>query len=165
MRVGIYAGSFDPITKGHQDIIRRALKIVDKLIVLVVNNPSKKYWFNIEEREAMILESMESQYREKIEIHRYEGLLIDFMREKGVNLLIRGLRAVSDYEYEMGYAFTNKELSQGKAETIFIPASREYMYLSSSGVREIAINQGDISAYVDKALEEKIKLRAKELVK
>ncbi|SRR3712207_2283201 len=165
MKVGIYAGSFDPITKGHQDIIRRALHIVDRLIVLVVNNPSKKYWFNIEEREEMILESMEHQYRERIEIHRYEGLLVDFMKEQGVNLLIRGLRAVSDYEYEMGYAFTNKELSHGEAETIFIPASREYMYLSSSGVREIAINQGDISAYVDKALEDKIKLRAKELVK
>src|SRR3712207_2538321 len=136
MRAGIYAGSFDPITKGHQDIIRRALQIVDRLIVLVVNNPSKNYWFRIEEREKMILESMESQYQEKIEIHRYEGLLVDFMKEQGVNLLIRGLRAVSDYEYEMGYAFTNKELSQGKAETIFIPASREYMYLSSSGDRK-----------------------------
>src|SRR3712207_9205753 len=82
MKVGIYAGSFDPITKGHQDIIRRALHIVDRLIVLVVNNPSKKYWFNIEEREEMILESMEHQYRERIEIHRYEGLLVDFMKEQ-----------------------------------------------------------------------------------
>lgn len=83
MRVGIYAGSFDPITKGHQDIIRRALNIVDRLIVLVVNNPNKKYWFHIDEREAMILESMESQYRDRIEIHRYEGLLVDFMKERG----------------------------------------------------------------------------------
>lgn len=164
MKVGVYAGSFDPITRGHRDIIDRSLKIVDRLIVLIGNNPNKKYWFNVQEREEMIRMLLGEEYRDTVEVAIHGGLLVDFMKERGVSIIIRGLRAVSDYEYEMGYAFANKDLAKGKVETVFIPASREYMYLSSSGVREIAVNDGDISFYVEKVLEEKIKKRAKELV-
>lgn len=164
MKVGVYAGSFDPITRGHKDIINRSLKVVDRLIVLVGNNPNKKYWFSVQEREEMIRMIFGKEYGSKIEIAIHGGLLVDFMKKRGVSIIIRGLRAVSDYEYEMGYAFANKDLAKGEVETVFIPASREYMYLSSSGVREIAVNDGDISFYVEKVLEEKIKKRAKELV-
>lgn len=165
MKVGVYAGSFDPITRGHKDIIKRSLKVVDRLIILVGDNPNKKYWFSIEERKEMISLLFGEEYKDRIEIAHHKGLLVDFMRERGVSLIIRGLRAVSDYEYEMGYAFANKDLAKGAVETVFIPASREYMYLSSSGVREIAVNDGDISFYVEKVLEDMIKKRAKELVK
>lgn len=165
MRVGVYTGSFDPITKGHQDIIRRSLNMVDRLVILIVNNPNKKYWFSIQEREEMIRKVFGEEYGDRIEIALHEGLLVHYMEQKGLSLIIRGLRAVSDYEYEMGYALANKDLARGQVETIFIPASREYLYLSSSGVREIAINHGDISYYVDQRLEETIRQRAKELVK
>lgn len=165
MRIGVYAGSFDPITRGHEDIIRRSLHVLDKLVVLILNNPRKQYWFSMKEREEMIRASLGEDIQDRISITTYEGLLVDFLKGEEISILVRGLRAVSDYEYEMGYALANKDLSKGKVETIFIPASREYMYLSSSGVREIAIHQGDISYYVSPVLENRIRERAKDLVK
>ncbi|MGL6168494.1 MAG: pantetheine-phosphate adenylyltransferase, partial [Fusobacteriaceae bacterium] len=133
MRVGVYTGSFDPITKGHKDIILRSAKLVDKLIVAVLNNVNKKYLFNLEERTHMIKELFKDI--ENIEIHSFEGLLVDFMKEQNCNLIIRGLRAVSDYEYELTMAYANADISEDVIETIFIPATREYMYLSSTVVR------------------------------
>lgn len=162
MKVGVYAGSFDPITKGHLDIIRKALKIVDKLIVAVLNNHSKKCWFTYDERKNMI-EILTKEFGDKVEVKIFEGLLIDFMKENNSNLIIRGLRAVSDYEYELGYSFINNELSNGEIDTVFIPASREYIYLSSSTVREASIFNARLDIFIDEKIVEIVRKRAKEI--
>jgi len=162
MKTAIYSGSFDPITKGHQDVIKKSLELVDKVIVVVVGNVNKKYWFNLEERKKMI-EIVMKDYSDKIEIRSCDGLLVDFMEKENTNIIIRGLRAVSDYEYELAYAFNNNDLSHGKVHTVFIPASREYMYHSSSGVREAAAAGADLSFFVDEKLINIIREKAKGL--
>ena len=154
MRIGVYTGSFDPITKGHKDIILRSAKLVDKLIVAVLNNVNKKYLFNLEERTDMIKELFKDM--ENIEVHSFEGLLVDFMKEQNCSLIIRGLRAVSDYEYELTMAYANQDISEEKIETILLPASREYMYLSSTVVREIAVNKGKLDKYLDESIKLKV---------
>lgn len=150
MRVGVYAGSFDPITKGHVDIIKRAAKLTDKLIVGILNNSSKKYWFNLDERKEMVEKIIGDI--DNIEIKTFEGLLVDFMKENDAQVIVRGLRAVSDYEYELQLALGNSQLSEGTLETIFLPASRENLYLSASLVREVAINKGKIDHFVNKEI-------------
>lgn len=162
MKVAVYSGSFDPITKGHQDVIKKSLEIVDKIIIVVVGNVNKKYWFDLKERKQMI-ETVMKDVSDKIEIESCEGLLVDFMAKKDINIIIRGLRAVSDYEYELAYAFNNNDLSYGKVHTVFLPASREYMYHSSSAVREAAAAGADLSFFVDTRLISTIKKRAKGL--
>jgi len=162
MRTAVYSGSFDPITKGHQDIIKKALELVDKVIVVVVGNVNKKYWFDLEERKDMIQEVMKD-YSDRIEVRSCDELLVDFMAKENTNIIIRGLRAVSDYEYELAYAFNNNDLSYGRVHTVFIPASREYMYHSSSGVREAAAAKADLSFFVDEKLIDIILEKAKGL--
>lgn len=161
MRKGVYSGSFDPITKGHEDIIKRAAKMTDKLIVAVLNNVNKKYLFSLEERTDMVINSLRDI--ENIEVKSFQGLLTDFMEENDIKFIIRGLRAVSDYEYELTMAFANSDISCGKAETIFMPASKQYMYLSSTVVREIANYGGKLSDYLSEHVEmktrDKIKLQ------
>jgi len=154
VRVGVYAGSFDPITKGHVDIIKRAAKLTDNLIVGILNNGSKKYWFSLEERRIMVEKIIGGI--DNIEIKTFEGLLVDFMQENDAQIIVRGLRAVSDYEYELQLALGNSMLSEGELETIFLPASRENLYLSSSLVREIAINKGKVDKFVNKEIIEDI---------
>lgn len=148
MKIGVYAGSFDPITKGHLDVIKKSLKITDKLIVAVMNNTNKKSWFSLEERQYMI-NILVKKFGNKVEVKSFDGLLVDFMKKNGAEIIIRGLRAVSDFEYELGYAFVNNDLSYGEIETIFIPAAREYMYLSSSSVREAATVGARLDIFVD----------------
>ncbi len=145
-KIAVYAGSFDPVTKGHLDIIKRSVKIFDKVIVAVLNNGNKKYWFDLEERKKLIEKSIGKDIR--FEIKNFEGLLVDFMDENNASILIRGLRAVSDYEYELQLALTNNVLAKNNMETIFLSASRENLYLSASLVKEIALNKGDISEFV-----------------
>ena len=159
MKIGVYAGSFDPITKGHFDVIKKSLKITDKVIVAVMNNSNKNCWFSLEERKNMVKMLVE-EFGDRVEVKSFDGLLIDFMQQNGADIILRGLRAVSDFEYELGYAFVNHDLSYGEVETIFIPAAREYMYLSSSGVREAAIMGARIDIFVDKKLIDIIKDRA-----
>lgn len=154
-KIAVYPGSFDPITKGHLDIIKRASDIFDKLIVGVLNNSSKNSWFSVQERIAMIKEVVEES--DKIEIRSFSGLLVDFMKMNNATVIIRGLRAVSDYEYELQLALTNSILSDNSVETIFLPASREGLYLSSSIVKEVAILGGDISGFIDERLDKIIK--------
>lgn len=163
MRVGVYAGSFDPITKGHVDIIKRAAKLTDRLIVGILNNGSKKYWFSLEERRQMV-EKVIGRI-DNIEIKTFEGLLVDFMKENNADVIVRGLRAVSDYEYELQLALGNSVLSEGKLETIFLPATRENLYLSSSLVREIAINKGKIESFVNKEIVEDIEKKVCDMKK
>ena len=157
--IAIYPGSFDPVTRGHMDIIERASKTVDHLIVGVLVNSAKSPLFTVEERVAL-LKQVTAQYP-NVEIRSFEGLLVDFARASGAHILIRGLRAVSDYEYELGYAFANHDLSYGEVETVFILAAREYMYLSSSSVREAAMVGARLDIFVDDKIAEIVKEKVK----
>ena len=145
MRIALYAGSFDPITKGHEDLMSRSLSFVDKLIVAVARNAAKTPTFSVEERIALIKAATSNEKR--IEVHSFDGLLVDFARQVKATLLIRGLRAVSDFEYEYQMALMNRHLASG-LETVFMVPSLDTTYISASLVREVARFGGDISQLV-----------------
>lgn len=159
MKIGVYAGSFDPITKGHQDIIERALKIVDKLIIVVMNNPKKTYWFNLEERKELIKKIFKDN--KKVKIQEYAGLLVEFMQKNKVSIVVKGVRDMKDFSEEMVYSFANKELSNGEVDTILIPSSKDYTYVSSTFVKEVAFYNQDLSRYADDRIAADILNRAK----
>ena len=159
MKIGVYAGSFDPITKGHQDIIERALKIVDKLIIVVMNNPTKNYWFNLDERKNLISKIFEGS--DSIKVDEHAGLLVDFMAKNSCNILIKGLRDVKDFSEEMTYSFANKKLSNGEVDTIFIPTSEKYTYVSSTFFKELAFYNQSLEGYVDSKVIDDILNRAR----
>ncbi len=146
MKKAIYPGSFDPVTYGHIDIIHRAASIFDELTVSVLNNKEKSPLFSVEERVKMLKEVTEALPNVKVE--SFSGLLIDYARSKDVHVSVRGLRAITDFEYELQIAQTNKLLSAGELDTVFLTTSLEYAYLSSSSVKEIATFNGDISKCV-----------------
>ena len=155
-KVALYPGSFDPITKGHIDIIKRSSHLFDKLIIGIFKNSTKsKAWFSDEEKVEMIQEILKKEGI-KAEIKIFNGLLVDFMYKENVNILIRGLRALSDYEYELQFTLTNKTLAKSEFETVFLTASREYLYLSSSLVKEVALNKGDLSFFVTENVERRL---------
>ena len=154
MSISIYPGSFDPVTLGHIDIIKRAAKMTDVLIVGVLKNSAKRGLFTIEEREEMLREVTKDI--PNIEIKSFDGLLVDFAKENNANTIVRGLRAITDFDYELQMAQTNRALYEG-ADTIFIPTSIEYSFLSSTTVREIASLNGDISKFVAPYVELKLK--------
>lgn len=148
MKIGIYPGSFDPITYGHLDVIVRASGLVDKLIIGVLRNSAKKPLFSAEERVALIEEVIkEKPELTNISVEAFEGLLVDFAKQKNANLLVRGLRAITDFEYELQIAQMNHKLND-KIDTVFFTTSVEYSYLSSSAVKEIASYSGDIRKFV-----------------
>jgi pantetheine-phosphate adenylyltransferase len=149
-RVAIYAGSFDPITRGHEDLMVRSLEFVDRLVVAVATNVSKKPLFTHDERAEFIRAAVPDS---RVEVHRFEGLLVDFAREVGARLLIRGLRAVSDFEYEFQMALMNRHLAE-RIETVFMVPSVEMMYVSSSLVREVARFGGNLNGLVHPVVEE-----------
>ena len=159
-RSAVYPGSFDPVTKGHLDIIKRSSKMFDKLYISVLNNSSKKCKFTIEERMEMIKKCTTDI--PNIEICTFDGLLIDHADKLGVITIIRGLRAVTDFEYEFQMALTNRKLNK-KIETMFLITNSKYVFLSSSIVKEIAANGGDISDFVHPAvlkdIEDRLKIR------
>lgn len=164
-KVALYPGSFDPITKGHIDIIKRSSNLFDKLIIGIFKNSTKsKAWFSDEEKVEMIQEILKKE-NINAEIKIFKGLLVDFMCKENVNILIRGLRALSDYEYELQFTLTNKTLSKSEFETIFLTASREYLYLSSSLVKEVALNKGNLSFFVTENVEQRLIKKVKELEK
>ncbi|MGK2963348.1 MAG: pantetheine-phosphate adenylyltransferase [Gemmatimonadaceae bacterium] len=147
--VAIYAGSFDPITRGHEDLIHRSCAFVDKLVVAVANNSSKKPLFTPDERVAMIRNAtIDNQC---VEVRQFQGLLVDFAREVGASLIIRGLRAVADFEYEFQMALMNRNLSPG-LETVFMVPSVETTYISSSIIREVAQFGGNLDGLVHPAV-------------
>lgn len=146
MKSAIYPGSFDPVTYGHLDIIKRAAMVFDELIVSVLNNKAKTPLFSVEERVKMLTEATKDLPNVKVE--SFSGLLIDYAKEKNVHVAIRGLRAITDFEYELQIAQTNRKFSGGDLDTMFLTTSLEYAYLSSSTVREIAYYGGDISQCV-----------------
>jgi len=145
MRIGIYPGSFDPVTMGHLDIIHRASKLVDKLIIGVLQNSSKAPLFTTEERVELL--KRVTQDIPNVIIEAYSGLLVDYADQKQANVIVRGLRAITDFEYELQLAQTNHKLNS-KVDTVFLTTSVEYAYLSSSTVREIASYGGKIEQFV-----------------
>ena len=146
MHAAIYPGSFDPVTFGHLDIINRAAEMFDEVIVSVLDNCNKTPLFSVEERVNILKKATEDIPNIRVEF--FSGLLIDYAKSIDVNIAIRGLRAITDFEYELQIAQTNKLLSGGALDTIFLTTSLEYAYLSSSGVKEIAYFNGDISKCV-----------------
>ena len=145
MKKAIYPGSFDPVTFGHMDIITRSAQIVDELVVGVLNNSAKNSLFSLEERVSMIKEM--TKELPNVSVTSFDGLLVDHMHEIGANIIVRGLRAVTDYEYEIQIAQTN-HVQDPEIETIFLTTSLKYSYLSSTIVKEFASYGGDISKFV-----------------
>ena len=146
MKRAIYPGSFDPVTFGHLDVIRRASAMFDELIVSVLNNKAKTPLFSVEERVNILKEATKDL--PNVTVESFSGLLIQYAEEKNVHIAVRGLRAITDFEYELQIAQTNRLLSKGKLDTIFLTTSLEYAYLSSSSVKKIAAFGGDISQCV-----------------
>ena len=153
MKKAIYPGSFDPITFGHLDIIERSSKIVDELVIGVLNNSAKNSLFSLDERVSM-LEEMTKDLP-NVTVSSFNGLLVDYMREIGATINIRGLRAVTDFEYELQIAQTN-HVQNPDMETIFLTTNLKYSYLSSTIVKEFASYGGDISKFVPEPIIEKI---------
>lgn len=152
--VAIYAGSFDPITRGHEDVIRRSREFVDRLIVGVAINTSKRALFSLDERISFI--KMAVADTSGVEVKQFNGLLVDFAKEMNVSLVIRGLRAVSDFEYEFQMALMNRHMSP-KLETVFMVPSVETTYISSSVVREVAQFGGRLEGLVHPKVAEALK--------
>ncbi len=146
MRRAVYPGSFDPVTYGHLDVIRRASLIFEELTVSVLNNKEKMPLFSVEERVKILKKATEDLPNVKVD--SFSGLLIDYARENNIHVAVRGLRAITDFEYELQIAQTNRVLSKEQLDTVFLTTSLEYAYLSSSSVREIASFGGDISECV-----------------
>ena len=161
MKKAIYPGSFDPVTLGHLDIIKRSAALVDHLIVGVLNNSTKTPLFSVDERVNMLKEVTKDI--PNVEILSFSGLLVDFAREHNVQAIIRGLRAVTDFEYELQWAQANRAV-RPHLDTLFLVTNVEYSYLSSSAVRELARYHGDVSLFVPPYVEQKLdeKLDSKE---
>ena len=146
MKRAVYPGSFDPMTLGHLDIIRRAAPMFDELTVAVLNNTQKTPLFSVEER-VNILEKATKELP-NVKVSSFSGLLIDYCRDNGFHIAVRGLRAITDFEYELQIAQANRQMSKDALDTIFLTTSLEYAYLSSTSVKEFASFNGDISKCV-----------------
>ena len=155
----IYPGSFDPVTFGHIDIIERAARICDELIVGVLQNKAKSPLFSVEERVTMLNEVTKNM--KNVKIIPFEGLLIDFAKQMDAQVIVRGLRAITDFEYELQMSQTNRKLNSD-VETLFLTTSLDYSYLSSTTVKEVASFQGDISQFVPEFVAEKVTKKIKE---
>ncbi|HKA59654.1 MAG TPA: pantetheine-phosphate adenylyltransferase [Gemmatimonadales bacterium] len=152
-RIAVYPGSFDPITKGHEDLIHRSLEFVDQLIVAVAVNVSKQPLFSLDERVALIKAAVTDG---RVDVQSFEGLLAEFAKKVGASVIVRGLRAVSDFEYEFQMALMNRNLAP-KLETVFLVPAFDLTYLSSSLVREVARFGGDVSSLVHPVVQKALK--------
>lgn len=153
MKIAVYPGSFDPVTKGHLDIIERASKLFDQVIVTVMFNQSKSPMFSPEERVELLQKT--TAHLENVSVDKHMGLLIDYLKSKDARILVKGLRAISDFEAEFQMASVNQKLCRD-IETVFIMTRTEYMYLSSSIVKEVASFKGDIRAFVSEEVRDAI---------
>lgn len=158
MRIAVYPGSFDPITNGHLDIIERASRVYDKVVVGVLSNMSKKPLFTAEERVKMI--SLVTEHLENVEVDSFTGLLVDFAASKNATVIVKGLRTVADFEYEFQMALLNKALNP-EYETMFMMTNTKYSYISSSMVKELAGFHGDLTGLVPCEIIEAIKEKYK----
>ncbi len=154
-RIGVYPGTFDPVTLGHMDIIRRATGLVDKLVIGVTTNPSKSPMFTLDERLAMVRRETQVLDKGTIEVVAFDSLLIHFARQRGASVIVRGLRAVSDFEYEYQMAGMNQQLDRG-IETVFLMADVALQPIASRLVKEIALYGGDIRAFVTPAVADQV---------
>ena len=156
MRIAVCPGSFDPITNGHLDIITRAAKLFDHVIVCVLKNPAKTGSFSVEERLDLIRRSC--AHIENVEVDSFNGLLVDYAHSKGACAIVKGLRAVSDFEYEMQMSMANKKLNEN-IDTVYLNTASEYMFLSSSVVKQVAMFGGEINEFVPAAILEDVKAK------
>ena len=154
MTIAIYPGSFDPITKGHLDVLETGAKIFEKVIIVVAYNLNKKSFLTVDERVNLIKESV--KHLNNVEVDSFDGLTVDYAKKRNATILLRGLRAVSDFEYEMQLSQTNSALSED-IKTVFLITKPEYNFISSSTVKEIYLNNGDISKFVPQPVSEYLK--------
>ena len=157
MSRAIYPGSFDPVTFGHIDIIERSAKMFDEVVVGVLNNSAKHPLFTADERKEMLEEAVKEF--DNVSIISFDGLLIDYMREHDISVIVRGLRAISDFDYELQIAQSNRKVSKETMDTVFLTTSIDYAYLSSSIVREYASYGTDVSDFVPAFVVEKLRSR------
>lgn len=150
-RVAIYPGSFDPVTNGHLDVIQRALALVDRVVVAIATNVNKKGLFSPQERVELLRKVLATQ--DRVEVDLFHGLLVDYVQDRGASTIVRGLRAVADFEYEFQLALMNRRLNPS-VDTIFLMTDEHHFYVSSSLVREIAVLGGDVSEFVPDAVRE-----------
>ena len=153
-RVAIYPGTFDPITNGHLSVVNRALKIFDKLVIAILTNPAKSPLFTLEERIYMIKEAV--QNGANIEVDTFDGLLVDYAVQKGTNVIVRGLRALSDFEHEFQTALMNRKLNR-EVQSIFLMTDYKWFYTSSTIIKEAASFNGDVSGLVPELVNQKLK--------
>ena len=161
MSIAVYPGSFDPVTYGHLDIIKRSIRVFDKLVIGILLNSEKNPLFSMEERVEFLTEATKDM--ENVEVKSFSGLLVDFARENNADITVRGLRAVTDFEYELQIAQINNKLDSN-LDTMFFTTSTEYAYLSSTIVREIASYHGDVSELVPPYVEQKLKQKFRERI-
>ncbi|MFZ0241785.1 MAG: pantetheine-phosphate adenylyltransferase [Desulfobacterales bacterium] len=155
-RIAIYPGSFDPVTNGHLDIVKRGLKLFDKIIVTILHNPGKQTLFSVEERLGMLRESMKSLAH--IEIDHYDGLLVDYAAERKAQAILRGMRAVSDFEFEFQMALMNRRLDR-EIQTVFLMTGLRWIFTSSSIIKEAARFGGNIEGMVPPLVLEQLKIK------
>lgn len=154
MKIAIYPGSFDPITKGHLDVLKTGAEIFDKVIIAVSRNSDKKGFLSIDERVKLIKESIKDM--DNVEVDSFDGLTVEYAQRMGAKVLLRGLRAVSDFEYEMQLSQTNSALSEN-IKTIFLTTRPKFNFISSSTVRDVAVMGGDVSKFVPHAVNDYLK--------
>jgi pantetheine-phosphate adenylyltransferase len=154
MKVAIYPGSFDPFTNGHKNIIERGVRVFDQIIVAVAHNTSKKTVFTVEERVEILNEVFES--RDNVKVDYFEGLLVEYIKTKGTNIVLRGMRTVSDFEFEMQMALANKTLSS-ELETVFMVTDSEFSHISSSVIKEVVSLNGSASHMVPEIVEKRLR--------
>ena len=158
MSTAVYPGSFDPITNGHIDVIKRGARVFDKVIVAVADNPAKQALFTKEERVEMIRE-VSKPYR-NVEVDAFDGLVVDYVHRKKAGVILRGIRTISDFEYEYQMALTNRTFA-GDIETVFVMTHEEYSFVSSRLIKEAVSMGGDVSSFVPKEVEKRLKARYK----
>ena len=156
--IAIYPGTFDPVTNGHIDLIERAVRMFDKVVVAIAESPHKKPAFPLDERISLARSVLDEFYSMKVEIIGFDNLLANFVAEQGAGVILRGLRAVSDFEYEFQLASMNRRLARN-VETVFLTPTEEYSFISSSLVKEIARLDGDVSQFVDRRVVEALRRR------
>ncbi len=154
MKLAIYPGTFDPVTNGHLDIVERAVQLFDAVTIAVTTNPAKNPLFTVAERIAMFREA--TGHLPRIEVESFSGLLVEYAAARGASVMIRGLRAISDFEYEFQMALINRKISRG-LDTVFLMASEKYTYLNSTIVKEVARLGGDVSCFVPASVNERIR--------
>ncbi len=154
MKLAIYPGTFDPVTNGHLDIVERAAQLFDAVTIAVTTNPAKNPLFTVAERIAMFREA--TRHLPRIEVESFSGLLVEYAAARGASVMIRGLRAISDFEYEFQMALINRKISHG-LDTVFLMASEKYTYLNSTIVKEVARLGGDVSCFVPASVNERIR--------